>query len=332
MLKASERSVDDLLRKVFTELLKSKSRVNPTKGENGEIFGALLELKNPRARLSRTESRSIIDSCIGEFLWYMAQSNSLDYIQYFIPAYHKFAEFDGTVNGAYGPRLFNKNGINQVAYVIEKLKANSDSRKAVIQLYDAKDSVCDFNDVPCTCTLQFVLRRGFLHMLAHMRSNDAYLGLPHDIFCFTMLQELIAGSLNAKLGSYLHSVGSLHLYTKNARSAAAFLDEGIQDDIPMPSMPPGDQWEQINKLLETESKIRAGEAVDTHFPDLNYYWADIARLLAVKAEKNRRNIVRIKSEMQSSVYETYIRKKRDKTEGPSTTADIFSTEQKEKNA
>lgn len=94
-------SLDDLLRKVYKTILKSGKVVNPTKGINKEIFGALLELKNPRARLSRTETRSIMYTCLGEFLWYMARSDSLEYIEYFIPEYKKYAEEDGTVNGAY---------------------------------------------------------------------------------------------------------------------------------------------------------------------------------------------------------------------------------------
>jgi thymidylate synthase len=37
-------------------------------------------------------------------------------------------------------------------------------------------------------------------MVTTMRSNDAYLGLPHDVFCFTMLQEIIARSLGREIG------------------------------------------------------------------------------------------------------------------------------------
>lgn len=143
------KSLDDIMRKVFQLLLKSKSRVKPTKGDNGEIFGIILELKNPRARLSRAEARSVLYSCLGEFLWYMAGSDKLDHIKYYISRYAEFAEEDGHIHGAYGPRLFNKDGINQVLYIIKKLNQNRDSRKAVIQLYDAKDTLEAFKDVPC---------------------------------------------------------------------------------------------------------------------------------------------------------------------------------------
>lgn len=37
-----------------------------------------------------------------------------------------------------------------------------------------------------------------------MRSNDAYLGFPHDVFFFTMIQELVARSLGIRVGDYHH--------------------------------------------------------------------------------------------------------------------------------
>ena len=62
----------------------------------------------------------------------------------------------------------------------------------------------------------------------HMRSNDVFRGLPHDLFCFTMLQELIARSVGVELGSYHHMVGSLHMYEEDAKQLEEFIAEGWQ--------------------------------------------------------------------------------------------------------
>jgi thymidylate synthase len=48
-----------------------------------------------------------------------------------------------------------------------------------------------------------------------MRSNDAYVGLPYDIFLFTSLQELMASELDIEIGTYYHSVNSLHIYHRD---------------------------------------------------------------------------------------------------------------------
>ena len=61
-----------------------------------------------------------------------------------------------------------------------------------------------------------------------MRSNDAFKGLPHDVFCFTMLQEIFARTLGVHVGVYKHAVGSLHLYDKDRQKANQYLKEGIK--------------------------------------------------------------------------------------------------------
>jgi thymidylate synthase len=43
--------------------------------------------------------------------------------------------------------------------------------------------------------------------------------MPNDIFCFTLIQKTLANSLGVSLGSYVHQVGSMHLYAQNAEKA-----------------------------------------------------------------------------------------------------------------
>ena len=185
-------TLDDVMRAAILEIHETGEVNMPTQGENKEIIGSALEITNPRARLSRTETRGKPFSCLGELCWYLNGSNELDPISYYIPRYQKFAEGD-LVFGGYGPRLFDDSGVAQVTNVIALLEERPSSRRAVIQLFDAEDIAEQHKDVPCTCVLQFLIRKGALHMMTYMRSNDVFLWLPHDVFCFTMLQELVAG-------------------------------------------------------------------------------------------------------------------------------------------
>src|SRR5207247_7673262 len=101
--------------------------------------------------------------------------------------------------------------------------------------------VDEHKDIPCTCTLQFMIRKDRLYLFTNMRSNDAFLGMAHDIFCFTMLQEIVARDLSIDIGTYKHSVGSFHLYETSVNSAKGYLSEGWQPtDTAMPPMPIGD--------------------------------------------------------------------------------------------
>jgi len=162
------------------------------------------------------------------------------------------------VFGGYGPRLIASAAGNQIVNVTNLLRSKPDTRRAIIQLFDGTDILGDHKDVPCTCTLQLLRRGGALHMIVYMRSNDVVLGLPHDAFCFSMLQEIIAMSIGTELGTYTHIAGSLHLYDRDAEIADRFLEEGWQPTtIEMPSMPAGDPWSAIATLLKLEEMIRS---------------------------------------------------------------------------
>jgi thymidylate synthase len=185
-------TVDDLLRSVFKHLFESGTHVKPTRGVATELTGVLLELTNPRARISRTEVRGRLFSCLGELLWYLAGTNELPFIAHYLSHYREESEDGKTVYGAYGPRLFNLRGNNQVTHVLNLLRRNPYSRRGVIQLVDAEDISKRRREIPCTCLMQFMVRDNHLHMITTMRSNDAFLGLSHDLFAFTMVQEIFA--------------------------------------------------------------------------------------------------------------------------------------------
>ncbi|MEH6673468.1 MAG: thymidylate synthase [Sulfitobacter sp.] len=280
------------MRAVYLDLLEGQgtTRVSSKKGDSTERFGALLELSDPLARVSRSVRRARIFSALGELFWYLSGSNKVDHIEHYIKGYREFSDDGLTANGAYGPRIFGSNGdVSEWDRVMDLLgrKERQGSRNAVIQVLCNEDLTKETKDRPCTTTLQFVVRERRLNLHIHMRSNDAYLGLPHDIFSFTMFLEIAARQLDLEVGSYFHSVGSLHLYddkdeagdpkpTTNARS---YLGEQFMSIRPMPSMPEGDPWPWINKIVALEKNYRAGGLDKTLDETAPAYWRDIDILL-----------------------------------------------------
>ena len=262
----SAETLDDLLNDVLKELIELPFDVTASRGTSSEVFGVLLKLTNPRARISRTETKGKPFSALGELLWYLSKNNNLDFIEYYIPKYKEDSEDGKTIHGGYGPRIFNMHEkFDQLNCVIELLKNRPNTRRAIIQIIDAKDIEKKYKEIPCTCTIQFAIRNNKLNMYTSMRSNDAFIGLPHDVFAFTMLQEIVARTLNVELGTYNHSVASLHLYDKNKKQAMEYLSEGLQSTkITMPEMPVGDPWKSIDTLLKAEIDIRSSEKVNVH--------------------------------------------------------------------
>lgn len=305
-------TLDDLCRKVYCVLLKGAQPTNPSRDPAHERTGVLLELRNPRARLSRTETRGKVFSCLGELLWYLSGDNRLEFIAYYLKEYEKESEDGETVYGGYGRRLFAHSSHNQVRTLIETLrhKDRSQTRRGVLQIFEAADTDGNHTrnrrkEIPCTLALQFLLRRGRLNLYVTMRSQDAYKGLPHDIFCFTMLQEIVARSVGAELGEYKQFVGSLHLYDKERLLAEQYVAEDIQQTLPMPPMPHGDPWRSIGILLDAEMQIRAGSLPGRVTASLSPYWMDLVRLLQIFAagEESQR---RLKSAITFKGFNVYI--------------------------
>jgi thymidylate synthase len=281
-LTAVAATADDLFHEVVSRLIMQGRPVTPppTKGPCVEVTGALLELTNPGARVSLSVTRGRLFSALGELGWYLSGSSQTEHIAYYLTEYWNFDE-DGQVRGAYGPRLRAYDGIDPHAVIFDLLLRKPSSRQAVIQLYDHTDLIGDHLDVPCTCSLQFLWRDGQIRLVVYMRSNDAYLGLPHDLFCFTMLQEIVARRLGADLGTYTHVVGSLHLYDEHRDDAEKFIGEGYQSTlIQMPPMPEGDPFPALERLLANERALRTGTPWQEVAVIGDPYWDDLGRMYA----------------------------------------------------
>ena len=304
----SADTLDDLLKDVYDLLLgRGHRNEGASRGPNIEIFGCVLRLLNPLNRLSRSESRGKVYSPIGELLWYLSGQNNLEFIERYVPAYRKDAEEDGTIHGAYGPRLLSHRGeINQIESVINLLTIKPSTRRAVIQLFDAADLCGTYKEIPCTTSLQFFIREQKLYLCACMRSNDAFLGLPHDVFCFTMIQEFVARKLGVELGQYIHMVGSLHIYEKHKGQAVSYINEGYQRTLGMPPMPDGDNFEKIHELLSVEKFLRENKRVNFRDHFFEDYWIDICLLLESFLSADKERIAQIRAEISHDPFRTYL--------------------------
>jgi thymidylate synthase len=279
-------SIDDLIRESLNTLTAQGVHNEPTKGPNLELTGVLLSLSNPLNRISRTETKSTIFSCLGELFWYLSGSEEVSHMSYYLKDYVDYAENDGSVGGAYGPRIFGThNSVNQLENVISILESKPPSRQAVIQIFDKRDLVDKKKDIPCTLNLQFILRDLKLELIVTMRSNDVFRGLTHDIFCFTMIQELVANELserldsNISLGTYKHFVGSFHVYDCDQYSADKYADEGFTSLSPVMTSMPKNSFSLIPQLLKFEKDIRLGKNISQMIDTLPTYWSDIFVLL-----------------------------------------------------
>lgn len=160
---------------------------------------------------------------LGESVWYGAGKNDVEFISKFGKIWEKLSD-DGLVNNsAYGYILKRKHNFDQIEKMIELLKKDPNSRRAVMNINIPNENVIETKDEMCTIALQFLLRDGQLNMTGIMRSNDVSTGTPYDIFYFTELQKYVANELGVKYGTYTHFVSSVHIYDRDIEKIEASL-------------------------------------------------------------------------------------------------------------
>lgn len=160
-----------------------------------------------------------------EAMWILQGSNRLDGLQPWAPSYAKFSDDGRTLNGAYGPSV-----VTQIPYVVDVLQHDPESRQAIIGIW--RPSPRSSRDIPCTMSVQFLLREGHIHTNVFMRSSDAWIGWPYDVFSFTMVTIHVALLFNypPNLGTLTLIAGSQHLYESNQAAARACLSLSQSDE------------------------------------------------------------------------------------------------------
>lgn len=101
----------------------------------------------------------------------------------------------------------------QLQFVIDELKRNPTSRRAVMSIRNDSDIGSD--DPACWNHAQYFIRDGKLHCKALFRSNDACKATFMNMFALIMLQKRIADELGVAVGTYTHKANSFHCYEKD---------------------------------------------------------------------------------------------------------------------
>ena len=182
----------------------------------GEVINAITVINNPINNILKSDVRKLsMKYAVGELLWYMSANPKLKEIQKYTRGWDRMSDDGVNVNSNYGYCIKEKYGFDQLDYIINELRKNPQSRRAVIHIKEPSNK--ESNDVNCTVCLQFFVRNEKLYMTTYMRSNDMWFGFPYDVFQFTSLQILLSMILELELGTYTHVAGSLHLYKRDVK-------------------------------------------------------------------------------------------------------------------
>ena len=189
---------------------------------------------------------------------------------------------DGELEGSAYGRYFRKLPHDQIQRVIDQLTTSPETRRAVINVHNAKYEDYDGPDVACTIYLQFILRDGELNLIANMRSQDMLWGYPYDVQAFQWLQEVVAGILDADLGRYVHTMNSCHYYTEFEKKVISSKNNATSTVLPDCRLDERD----LDNVMQTLGTVlwfaRNGYTVD-HFldqlDDVSTFYGDWARVM-----------------------------------------------------
>lgn len=157
-----------------------------------------------------------------EAYWILSGDDQVANIAPFNKNIAQFSDDGERFFGAYGPKI-----VGQLDYVVQKLMEDADSRQAGLTIW--RENPPASKDIPCTVAIFFSIRNRQLHCHVFMRSSDCWLGVPYDVFNFSMLSHLVCAKLwerrRVTPGKLYLTAASAHLYERNFEAARACLAE-----------------------------------------------------------------------------------------------------------
>jgi thymidylate synthase len=175
-----------------------------------------------------------------ESLWMLAGRNDLAQLTPYVARMAEFSDDGGlTQPAAYGRRWRDWFGysplqpeqdrpvLDQLDWVVNRLRANPNDRRVVIQMWDAQYDPWaanrDGKDVPCNLTALPYVTDGALHLTVFCRSNDVIWGAyGANAVQFSVLLEYLAGRIGLLVGTYTQVSNNFHGYEKTLPDLDAY--------------------------------------------------------------------------------------------------------------
>jgi len=229
-----EMSFNETWLKTLVALITAGDIVEPRGLWTKEILNHQFKVDMRFPVLTIPERRLSYKFMAAEAYWILSGDNRVETIAPFNKAIANFSDDGKVFFGAYGPKI-----TNQLEYIIDVLSKDELSRQAVINIW--RENPPKTKDVPCTLNLIFNIRDNRLHLTANMRSSDIWLGVPYDVFNFSMVAAYVVARLNSKMtnrktihpGVLTMNAVSRHLYETNEKDAweiiNMYLSDGFQE-------------------------------------------------------------------------------------------------------
>jgi thymidylate synthase len=172
-----------------------------------------------------------------ELLWFLRGDTNLAYLkEHGVRIWDDWATEDGELGPLYGKQWTkwatpDGREINQIAQVIEQIKARPNSRRLIVSAWNPADlpdeSISPQANVQqgrmalaaCHALFQFQVMDDKLSCQLYQRSADVFLGVPFNIASYALLTHMIAQQCDLEVGDFVWTGGDVHLYRNTLEQA-----------------------------------------------------------------------------------------------------------------
>jgi thymidylate synthase len=215
------RQYHDLLRLV---LERGKRRDDRTGIGTLSIFGAQARFDLRERFPLLTTKKLHLKSIIYELLWFLRGDTNIRWLnEHGVTIWDEWADENGNLGRVYGAQWRDWRGsenkrIDQIASVITQIRANPQSRRLIVNAWNAAE-VDRMALPPCHVLFQFYVNEGELSCQLYQRSADLFLGVPFNIASYALLTMMVAQVCELRPADFVHTFGDLHLYQNHLEQA-----------------------------------------------------------------------------------------------------------------
>jgi len=166
-----------------------------------------------------------------ELLWFLRGDSNAKWLQERgVTIWNEWAGADGDLGPVYGVQWRSWPAptpeepdahIDQIAQVVQQLKANPDSRRIIVSAWNVA-ALPQMALMPCHALFQFYVApatepggRGRLSCQLYQRSADIFLGVPFNIASYALLTHMLAQQCDLELGDFIWTGGDCHIYSNH---------------------------------------------------------------------------------------------------------------------
>lgn len=146
---------------------------------------------------------------------------------------------------SFGGEYPERNGVDQIANLIDRIQHNPNSRRLIVTGWDPRQA--DKVDLPpCHTLFQFKVEGGrVLHCQLYQRSADAFLGVPFNLSSYALLMHMVAHVCGLEVGEFVYTLGDYHVYKNHIEQVEALL---AREPHPLPRLEILDDGQQLRGL------------------------------------------------------------------------------------